>query len=669
MQKISVPTQLENYIESIEYNLLGEKQAEINIDKINDELVKINLVFDLADELEQDDWLLNIKLNFEAEFNWAPHLTEKSENIMPQHSFHSPALIATDEKHLTVLIPDLDILKNRADEVPWYLDLDAPNQTFTIGMSKYEVPDHVIYRRSSGASYPKGKVELGFYLMFSNDSSKIQNPFREILDFLWTNWGRKDYQKNRTLNKHLDAYIEHSYNWAFESWQSVWQEFELNGKQVGSPVFIVDITQSPNYEGVRHEREARSVWNQAWFSSLRSGAGIARYAKQNNDKTLEAKARLIKELALAAPMQDGLFPGVVSTEMEDFTIYGQVYSRSKGWETAFWGNSNRNPFTRDIKQSPYHILDMSITAYEMLLWHEEVEADKRLLDYAQTYANKLLSLQDEKGYYPAWIDTKTLEPMDVLQDSPESSMSATFLMKLYEITGQETYLRSALRAINVVALDIVPIGRWEDFETYWSCSTYSNQTHVGKKFERNNMFKQNTLSIFWTAEALFKAYKITKQAEYLELGQRCLDELLMKQASWQPPYIYVDTLGGFGVMNGDGEWNDARQALFAELILQYGKELNSQEYIERGLAAMRVSFALMYCPENLEVKELWEKVWPFFNEKDYGFTMENYGHGGTSSPDGDGMGNFTIFDWGNGLASASTLRIIDRFGKDFIENN
>ncbi len=669
MQRVSVPEQLENFIESIECSLLGGCEARVDIEQVNEELFKFNLSFDLEQTVEQDDWRLDLNLGFQSEFNWAPHLTASDKNIMSQHSFHSPALIASNTTKLVALIPDLEVLQNRNNEVPWYLDLDAPNGTFSIGMSNYKVPDHIIYERFDGASYPAAKVEIGFYLLISEDAQKIKNPFREILDFLWTNWGRNDYQKNKNASDKIEAYIEHAYNWAFSSWDTVWEEFELDGKAVGSPVFIVDITQSPNYEGVRHEREARSVWNQAWFSSLRSGIGIARYARMKQDKELEKKASLIKELALAAPMTDGIFPAVVSTEMEEFTVDGRRYSRSKGWETAFWGNSDRNPFIRDIKEAPFHILDMSITTYEMLLWYQEIEADKRLLDYAKTYADKLISLQDDKGYFPAWLDLETLEPMGVLDDSPESSMSATLLMKLFEITNDEKYFNSALRAIDVVAEDIVAIGRWEDFETYWSCSFYGNQTHVGKKFERNNMFKQNTLSIFWTAQALFQAYKITGNFEYLELGQRCLDEMLMKQASWQPPYIYVDTVGGFGVMNGDGEWNDARQQYFAELILLYGQELDNQEYIERGLAAMRTAFALMYCPENPEVKLLWEKVWPFFNEKDYGFMMENYGHGGTSSPDGDGMGNFTIFDWGNGLASANALKIIDKFGKDFIENN
>src|SRR5690606_18098639 len=143
---------------------------------------------------------------------------------------------------------------------------------------------------------------------------------------------------------------------------------------------------------------------------------------------------------------------------------------------------------------------------------------------------------------------------------------------------------------------------------------------------------------------------------YLSLGERCLDELLMTQASWQPPYIYVNALGGFGVMNCDGEWNDARQSLFAELILQYGVELNREEYIERAVADLRCSFVMMYCPENPKSKDQWEKAHPFFNEKDYGFMMENYGHGGQVSPHGVGMGTFTIFDWGNGAAAESYVR-------------
>lgn len=192
---------------------------------------------------------------------------------------------------------------------------------------------------------------------------------------------------------------------------------------------------------------------------------------------------------------------------------------------------------------------------------------------------------------------------------------------------------------------------------------YGSDNLVGKKVLRNNMHKQNNFSMFWTAEALLECYRLTSNKEYLDYGQRTLDELLMTQASWQPPYMYVNVLGGFGVLNADGEWNDSRESLFSELIIQYGKLLDKPEYIERGYAALKASFVMMYCTENPQTKQQWEKVHPFFASEDYGFMMENYGHGGRTNPAGEGMGEFTIYDWGNGAAAEAYNRILDKFGK------
>ena len=45
--------------------------------------------------------------------------------------------------------------------------------------------------------------------------------------------------------------------------------------------------------------------------------------------------------------------------------------------------------------------------------------------------------------------------------------------------------------MNAVIHEIIPVGKWEDFETYWSCSRYGSDNLVGKKVLRNNMHKQN----------------------------------------------------------------------------------------------------------------------------------------------------------------------------------
>jgi hypothetical protein len=85
------------------------------------------------------------------------------------------------------------------------------------------------------------------------------------------------------------------------------------------------------------------------------------------------------------------------------------------------------------------------------------------------------------------------------------------------------------------------------------------------------------------------------------------------------------------------------------------------------MAALRSGFIMMYAPENPVVKAMWEKVYPWFGPKDYGFTMENYGHGGRTSEAGEGMGVFTIYDWGNGAAAEAANRIIDHYGQVYVD--
>ncbi len=669
---IDVPAELRSCVASLRADSIGGVEPLVEVTREPAGILRFRLTFDLPQPVAQDDWRIDVEPAFAPDFHWSPHLTPTARNVVDQHSFRSPALIASAPSCTLTLIPDLDLLL-AGSPVRWYMDLDAPARKLTLGMSDTEVEGHVFYVRKPGASYPKGKVQFGFFALSSTSPEAARNPFRPVLSFLWERYGRALFAGGRPLKGDLAPYVEHTYRWAFETWrEAVWQEFELEGKKVGAPVFIVNQTQSPNYPGEVDEREFRSIWNQAWFSSLRSASGLYRWARARGNEELLAKARMTKELALLAPMSNGFFPSLVATEME--TVNG--LNRSRGWATAFWGNSDRNPVNReagsrsaDPRIAPYHVLDMSWTSLLMLRWHEELEPDERLLAYATRYGDALLRLQDARGFFPAWLDRETLKPLGILDDSPETSLSVTFLLTLSRATGRSDYRDAALAAMNAVATEIVPEGRWEDFETYWSCSSWGIDDLRGKKVERNDLHKQNTFSMFWTAEALLETYRTTGKREYLELGERVIDELLMTQASWQPPYMYVDVLGGFGVMNADGEWNDSRESLFAETIVRYGQELSREEYVERGLAALRSSFVMMYAPENPRTKAQWEKRHPFFGPEDYGFTMENYGHGGRTSPEGEGMGVFTIYDWGNGAAAEAYNRMVDHFGPELVHRN
>ena len=640
---------------------LGGRAPECRLDRVAPAALRLTLEVDLDRPVQQDDWRLSLTLAFDASFHWAPHLTPTDRHVIDQHSFRSPALIASGRDRALVLLPDLNLLAG-GSPVPWYLDLDAPRRLFVLGRGDRRIEEHVLYTRNPGSRYPAGIVRLGCHLLLLESPEDVANPFRAAGDFLWEAYGDACWRSGQPGPGDLSARVRHAYAWAFERWPSVWQEFPLGGTRVGAPVFIVNTTQSPNFPGQASEREDRSIWNQAWFSSLRSASGLFRHARKTGNAGLRERALLTKELALLAPQEKGFFPSVIATEMETVRSGGSDLRKSKGWETRYWGNSNRNPWTPSLREAPFHVLDMSWTCLLMLRWYEELEQDPRLLAYAGRYAEALLGLQDGRGFFPGWLDRVTTRPLDVLNDSPECSLSATFLLALHRITADERYRAAALRAIEAVDGLVIDAGRWEDFETYWSCSRYGSTDLVGRKVARNDMYKQCNFSMFWTAEALLESYRATGEEWFLRRGRRCLDELLMSQAIWQPPFLHVPVFGGFGVMNADAEWNDARQSLFAELIVRYGLLCGVPALVRRGAAALRASFSMMYCPENPVARVQWEKAWPFLGERDFGFTMENYAHGGSAGPDGTGMGEFCIYDWGCGAAAECCERMLDHLG-------
>jgi len=629
---------------------------------------RVRLAWDVPATVAQDELAVRFDVGFEPDFWWAPHLAPEDGYVVAQHVFRAPALIVGRGPLRVVIVPDLDLVGAKSEN-PWFLDYDAPGRRMWLGMVRTEIPEHVLFRKAPGLAFAPGRIELGFFVGAFRDEAAVPDPWREASSFLWERWGRPLFMKGRSVTGPLETYVRRTYDWAFGGWvRSVWQEFELGGKRVGAPQFIVNVSQSPNYPGPWYQREFLSIWNQAWFSSLRSASGLYRYGRRlggAEGEALMARARLTKELALAAPVTDGLFPAVVGTANDVVEIDGQKLRRPRPWSEARWSNSDRTPVEHGITPDWFHVLDMSWTALQMLRWHDELEKDERLVAYARSYGERLLSLQDAAGFFPGWLHPATHAPGPVMNRTPESSLSATFLFKLAEATGETRYRAAALRAIEALLAEIVPAGNWLDFETYWSCCGWGKEKYLDRKIERNAMHKQNTLSMFWTAEALLAAFSATGQTRYFDWGRRTLDELSMAQQVWQPPFIHVPALGGFGVMNADGEWNDSRETLFAELFLDFGR-LTEPMYTERGLAALDAGFIMMYCPENPAVRSMWEKVYPWFGPADYGFTMENYGHGGRTSPEGEGMGVFTIYDWGNGAAAEAAMRIRDHYGPTIV---
>ena len=685
---------------TLEYQPIANVQLRADCIAETENRMHICIQGQLPEDVCVGDWQMRVTPTFTPSFFYTPHLTPTQEHVIDMHVFRTPAMMMGCGSRVLCVLPVTEGVQDGVNR--YYMDFDAPNACMTLGITTTQVTGHVMYCRTGEAVLPAGPFCFEARILLL-EGAEAENPFRSVLSYYWTRYGRED-SRHLTACKDLFPYVEHTYSWAFDRWKNVvWQEFELNGKRVGAPQMIVTAQQSPNCTEAVSIRESVSIWNQAWFSSLRSAQGLYRYGKETGNAEYVHMALMTKELALQLPQEDGLFDTVVACPSETVLVDGKEIRRSMGWEHLYFGNSNRNPVTAEIGESPKHVLDMSWTALKMLEWYEELERDERLLEYAKRYADRLLRLQNEKGYFPAWLDQKTGEALEELRQSPECAVSVSLLVRLGRLTGEARYLESAFQCMDVLVREILPESRWEDFETYWSCSCFGAaeqaykkyecksgsinrslsafwmkqanaylqsgccgaENMVGKKYERNGIYKQCSLSPFWMAQALYDCYMETKDTKYLKLGERCLDEMLMFQSSYQPSYIPITVVGGFGVMNCDAELNDARQSLFAELIAQYGRLLNRQEYTERAAAALRASFSMMYCPENPFAKAQWEKRWPFFNERDYGFMMENYGHDGYVNGKNLGLGAFTIYDWGNGAASEAVLRIRAHFPELF----
>lgn len=287
----------------------------------------------------------------------------------------------------------------------------------------------------------------------------------------------------------------------------------------------------------------------------------------------------------------------------------------------------------------------------LLEWHG-LTGEPRAPARVRSFADRLLRLQRPSGAFPGWVEPDGGTPRELLE-SAETAVSVSLLFDLGA-------LAPALAGVRFLE-GIIAEGRWEDFETYYSCAPWGAKDMMGRRVPRNGVYKQNTLSIFWCAEAMLKAWRATGEGRYLRLGRRCVDELSLYQAVWDPPFLTAPAHGSFGVMNGDCEWNDARQSLFAPLYLELADALGDKELFERGMSALRASFSMMYCPENEAIARAYQRAYPFFGPESYGFMMENQGHAGS-----DASGTFTIFTWGNGSALAAAATVRDRLGKDFL---
>jgi len=571
---------------------------------------------------------------------WKPHLSPKEDMAVGDKMFRSPAIVFENAERMTALVPDIAAIEKER-LIPHMMDYTQFDHSMMYGLCDYEETGHVYHKLTPSATGISQPVSFRFYLVeWTKPEGQREKDYRGVEQFLWDTFAvdRMPVEDEAPVLAALEPYADYAFGWALDRWQDVtWQQFTLNGEEVGGVVFIVCAWQKPGLGQEEQWREPKSLWNQAWFCGLRTAYGYALWGRRQGREDWVQKSEKALNFALSAPQSDGLFPG-----------YYQAGDDNR-WESGRWYMSGPR---RPAGHEDYvHLLDSSWTCYWLLKWYRDVRADERIMPFVRNYVNRLLSLQLENGGFPAWVHPVTSQMSPYLLESPESSMHIMLLLLLHEIETDTQYIEAAQRAAKMVMTQVVRTGRWEDFETYWSCSKQWDDKQYGMPDPRSGLYNQCNFGMYWTAEAFKDLYRATGNSEWLDAGEQVLAEASLYQQIWQPSFFPVPTVGGFGVMNSDDEWNDARQSLFALTYLDYYRLTGNASYRARSLWAIKSSFYMMYCPLNPDVRAMYEKVHPHFNENDYGFHMENFNHhDGTPV---DGLGEFTIFDWGCGAASAS----------------
>jgi hypothetical protein len=620
------------------------------------------------------------------DFVWTPNLRPQPNDIIADHVFRSPALMLQKDSLFVALIPDLSYLaRHRA--MPLALDFQLPQLNhadstgrstqadsvmqrlaalgaghaaplLSFGFWPWKTRDHVYYQPDSARApvLQNAEISYAYYLWLDHRAAPFFKSapakktganayaFRRVVDFIWEKFS-PPYRRDNigALPGTLDQMAQRAWKQYAEQ---TWLETTINGRPVGGMK-----SNRLAWSNRLPENANNDVWFNSWFQTLRTAYGMYLYGKRNRDREapLMERAEKVLNLALSAPNESGLFPSIYyfsprpaenreskSEAPISAAVVGLPEKKTAPPEKHNWiGDEDWAGFGNDYN----HTFDASWTGYWLLQWADQLpQRRQEIFAFCRNYADFLVKWQQPSGVIPSWFHRNDNQPRaEFFNENAETAGSALFLAELYGRVKEPRYLDAAVKAMDYVTREILPANKWFDYETFLSCSR--------KPFDffdaTTGQFPQNTLSMNQAAKAYLTIHKLTGNGVYLQHGAHVLDYLLLYQQVWSPPFLSRNLLGGFGVQNTDGEWSDARQAYFAETLMDYFEATGKRAYFERAAEALRSTFALFH--------------------RDSPIAYENWAHGG-----GDGPGAITGIHWGTGSAATSFELLRDRMGDVYI---
>jgi len=608
-----------------------------------------------------------------------PHLVPKPGLVMADMIFRSPAIAVRKAERALALLPDLDSLA-RSRPAPWALDFDRRGPRgvprLWLGLAHCRPHGHVYFQHlpEREIEIPREGVALRGQLIASATAG--DDFGRRVQRFLWQRYGTRRYRAVSPQVLSFDDSGRAALARLFER-DDLYFEFDHQGARcagvaahactsrrrqrplgalatrVASPLHGLGIRlwlDALNLFGLSCGADDLLHWcldnlgipfiaeSQfgSWFNNLRTAYGARVLAERWGDQRLSEQAGCIKRLALSAPVEDGIFAAVCSFPG------GRV-----------WWHRGTLAF-RAIDD--YHTPDQATTGTMMLRWYRDIEPDARLLAMARGLGHFFAKHQLPSGAVPAWIEGGSHRHLPRLLESASTAGPLMFMATLASLDDDERWLASARRMADFIERSVLPDHRWYDYETFFSCSRQRRPP----RDPRTGVLPQSTQSKWWAAEGARLLARVTGEARYRELLLRCLDDLLWHQQVWDAPYLSIDTFGGFGSMNTDAEWNDARQGCIAPVLLDSYLETRDPHHFERGVAALRACYTTMLHPA---MREVAAGNMVRYRERDRGAIYENYAHLGFDRV----CAGYLEPDWGAGTAAYATAHAAHFYGDLFVD--
>lgn len=530
------------------------------------------------------------------DFVFGPHLRPQPADTIDEHAFRSPVVAIQNGPVFAAIIPDLSLMDDGSAHLRC-LDLDVRRNragpVLGFGLALSRPREHTYFEHVPALTIGMGsgdKLRYGYYVHI-NSQAPPRWGIREVVRFLWVRHGHPgflDFRKagySAVLGDQALASFEHGL-------AAEWLSHNMAGETVG---------------GFNTANKFGGPTFTQWTQDLRTGYGMYFWGGALGKDDWKAKARGQLAAVFHAPRKKGFFPCVVK---KDGTWQADLAFAGKG----------------DKAYNTYH---QSWTCYWLLQWKKHIlPDDKRILPFCTSYADSLLSAQLPSGAFPTWIDTASLANVDDLVECAMTAGSAGFLAELSGVTRDRKYLLAAKKAAAFIQREVLPRHKWYDFETFYSCSTKKPGFFDGNTGQE----PQNTLCMQSAADMFLRLHALSGDPGDKELALGMVDYLCLYQQVWSPKWMSINAFGGFGAQNADGEWSDARQALFACTLADFYDVTGDPEYLERAIAAAWATFPL---GDN-----------------------ENWAHWG----EGRSGGGSTGMNWGFGSALASCRILLDRYG-------